>query len=118
MPGMSEYNYRDFFQEAMNQIHQEYVEAGKENEYTLWFNLEYVEDTISTITVAVASEFMWQQMNKKGNVEKIRQKICELTGQSISLHYVVRNATIRKQIYRLLNLWKMIMTSRNLKKQL
>ena len=97
MPGMSEYNYRDFFQEAMNQIHQEYVEAGKENEYTLWFNLEYVEDTISTITVAVASEFMWQQMNKKGNVEKIRQKICELTGQSISLHYVVRNATIRKE---------------------
>ncbi len=94
---MSEYNYRDFFQEAMNQIHQEYVNAGKENEYTLWFNVEYVEDTISTITVAVASEFMWQQMIKKGNVDYITQKICEITGQTITLKYVLKTPQLRKE---------------------
>lgn len=91
---MSEYNYREFFQEAMNQIQLEYKSAGKEDQFTLWFNLTYVEDTISTITVSVASEFMWLQMNSRGSIEKLRQKIAELTGQSITLQHVVRSQSV------------------------
>ena len=97
MRAMSEQNYRAFFEEAMSQIHQEYKAAGREDEFTLWFNLSYVEDTISAITVSVASEFMWQQMNARGNVEKLRQKIAELTGQSITLRYMVRSQPIAPQ---------------------
>lgn len=94
---MSEYNYREIFQEAMNLIHQEYIEAGRESEYTLWFNLEYIEDTLSTITVAVASEFMWQQMTKKGNIEKIRQTIADLCGQTITLQYILKSPSLKPQ---------------------
>lgn len=94
---MSEHHYKDFFDEAMSQIHQEYKATGKEDEFTLWFNLAYVTDTISTITVSVASEFMWHQMNVRGNVDIIRQKINELTGQSITLQYVVRNQSVAEE---------------------
>jgi chromosomal replication initiator protein len=90
---MSEQNYHEFWQEAMNQIHDEYKSIGQENDFLLWFNLEYVEDTISTITVSVASEFMWQRMLSKGNVAKVTQKIGELTGQNITLKYIIKTKT-------------------------
>lgn len=86
---MSEQNYKDFFEEAMSQIHQEYIDSGAENDFKLFFHFEYVEDTISEITVSVASEFMWTRMVKKGNVERLQNKIAELTGQNISIKHIV-----------------------------
>lgn len=86
---MSEQNYKDFFEEAKSQIHQEYIDSGNENDFKLYFNFEYVEDTISEITVSVASEFMWTRMVKKGNVERLQNKIAELTGQNISIKHIV-----------------------------
>lgn len=88
---MSEQNYREVFAEAMTQIHDEYRQSGKESEFMLWFNVNYLKDTISEITVSVASEFMWQQMVSKGNIQKIEAKIYELVGQNIKLAYVIKN---------------------------
>ena len=45
---MSEQNYRAFWDEALKQIHDEYKLKGLESEFKLWFNMEYVEDTIET----------------------------------------------------------------------
>ena len=92
---MAEQNYRVFFDEAMNQIHAEYKAEGKENEFILWFKVSYVEDTISEITVSVASEFMRQQMDIRGITSKIEKKIQELTGQSIKLTYIIKNETVK-----------------------
>ena len=61
---MSEQIYKDFFEEAMNQIRDEYIANGKERDFRFYFNLEYIEDTFDTITVSVPSEFMWKQMEK------------------------------------------------------
>lgn len=91
---MSEQNYKDFFDESMSQIQQEYISSGNENDFKLYFNFEYVEDTISEITVSVASEFMWTRMLKKGNVEKLQKKINELTGQNISIRHIVNAKTV------------------------
>ena len=82
---MAEQNYKDFFDEAMKQIRDEYRAAGNENEFLLNFNLSYIEDTISEITVSVSSKFMWDRMVLKGYIEKIQSKINELTGQKINL---------------------------------
>src|SRR5574344_236871 len=87
---MSEQNYRVFWDEALKQIHDEYKSKGLEDEFGLWFNMEYVSDTLSEITVSVASDFMWKSMSDRGNVEAIKNKIHELSGQSISLKYIVK----------------------------
>ncbi|MBQ0051039.1 MAG: chromosomal replication initiator protein DnaA [Treponema sp.] len=88
---MAGQNYKEFFEEAMNQIHQEFTNSGREDDFKLWFNLQYVEDTISEITVSVPSEFMWKQMVSKGNVQIVQNKINELLGQNIQLNHIVNS---------------------------
>ena len=82
---MSEQNYKEFFEEAMNLIHEELKASGNENEFILNFNISYIEDTITEIKVSVPSKFLWDRMVKKGNISVIESKINELTGQSITL---------------------------------
>lgn len=78
---MSEQNYKEFWQFALDQIHEEYKNNGQENEFLLWYKIEYVEDTLDSITVSVPSEFLWARMKDKGNIDKIKSKICEITGR-------------------------------------
>ena len=83
---MSEQNYKDFYEEALNQIHSELKSAGLENEFILNYQkLTYMEDTLSEIKVSVPSKFMWDRMFQKGNIQKIESKIHELTGQKIKI---------------------------------
>lgn len=89
---MSEQIYKDFFEEALNQIHEEYIASGKEDYFKVWFNLGYVEDTLDSITVSIPSESMWRLMKKNGSAEKIQQKIDELAGQKITLIPAAKNA--------------------------
>ncbi len=90
---MSSQNYKAFFDEALNQIQAEMSANNQQDEFTLWFNMDYVEDTLSQITISVSSEFMWIQMNSKNYVKKLEDKINELTGQNITLVHVVKNKT-------------------------
>lgn len=89
---MSEQIYKALFDEALNQIHKEYIENGSEGFFKVWFNLEYVEDTFDSITVSVPSEAMWKLMQQNGSVAKIQQKIFEFTAQEISLIPLAKNA--------------------------
>ena len=82
---MSEQNYKEYFEEAMNQIHEELASSGHENDFILNFNISYIEDTISEIKVGVPSKFMWDRMVQKGNILKVQSKIFEVTGQNINL---------------------------------
>jgi chromosomal replication initiator protein len=94
---MSNNNYREVWQYAMNQIHEEYKKEGsqQETEFKLWFNMQYIEDTDNTITVSVPSEFLWLQMQKKGNVGKVIKTIEELTGQkNIEINHTVSDSDI------------------------
>lgn len=93
---MSEQNYKEIWPFAMEQIHEEYKNNGQENEFVLWYKMEYLEDTLDTITVSVPSEFLWQRMLSKGNVKKVENKICEITGRSrISLSPKFNSMTIQ-----------------------
>ena len=90
---MGEQIYKDFFDEAMNLLREEYSVAGKERDFQFYFNIGYIEDTFDTITVSVPSELMWRQMEKKGTAQKIQEKIRELTAQEITLIPVPKQST-------------------------
>lgn len=87
---MSSQNYKEFFQEAKKQIHEELSSKGREDDFKLWFNMEYVDDTLSQINVSVPSAYMWLQMSNKGFVSMIENKINELTGQNIKVEHIVK----------------------------
>lgn len=78
---MSEFLYREIWQETLNEIHNDFKNNNQENQFLLWYNLEYIEDTIDTITVGISSDFMWKKTVDKGIPEQICNKIKRLTGQ-------------------------------------
>ena len=74
----------------MKVLHDLYKSQNKEDEFKLWFNMNYVEDTIDTTTVSVASSFLQQTMQKKGNFDIVLKKLKEITGQEdIRLNCIV-----------------------------
>ncbi len=91
---MSENNYQLIWTETFNQLRTQYKNNGKENEFNLWFNLEYVSDDGNTITAAVASDFMRQQMIDRGNIDIIKNKIKEISGIDIEIIFSVKNTSV------------------------
>ena len=57
--------YKEVWQHAMDQLHNEYKSQNNEDEFTIWFNMNYVEDTVDTITVSVATTFMKNMFARK-----------------------------------------------------
>ena len=87
---MSERIYEEAWEDTMKVLHDLYKSQNKEDEFKLWFNMNYVEDTIDTITVSVASSFLQQTMQKKGNFDIVLKKLKEITGQEdIRLNCIV-----------------------------
>ena len=87
---MSERIYEEAWEYTMKVLHDLYKSQNKEDEFKLWFNMNYVEDTIYTITVSVASSFLQQTMQKKGNFDIVLKKLKEITGQEdIRLNCIV-----------------------------
>ena len=90
---MSNQIYKSFWDEALNQIHKEYIQKGQEDEFKIWFNMSYVENSVNEITVSVPSEFMWDRMISMGYVEAVQKKLMELTGQTITIKCTIKKST-------------------------
>lgn len=94
---MSDNNYKEIWKEALNQIGIQYKKEKREDEFNLWFNLEYVSDQGNEITAAVASDFMRAQMIEKGIIQTIKDKIKEISGIEIEIKFEVKNTKISKE---------------------
>ncbi len=92
---MNEQNYQAFWNEAMNLLREEYRQNGNEDQFTLWFKMEYIKDTLTEITVSVPSDFMWEEMVRRGSVKAVQDKIEELTGQNVKINYIKKNSFIK-----------------------
>ena len=74
----------------MKVLHDLYKSQNNEAEFKLWFNMNYVKDTIDTITVSVENPFLLQLMQKKGNFDIVLKKLKEITAQDdIKLNVIV-----------------------------
>ena len=86
--------YKEVWQHAMDQLHNEYKSQNNEDEFTIWFNMNYVEDTVDTITVSVATTFMKNMIQSKGYFDKVLKTICEITGMNnLKLNVIASNSS-------------------------
>ena len=82
---MAEWDYEIFWKETMNQIKNEL----SEQEFAMWFNLEYLEAAEHEITIAVPSSFYRDQVKQRYQ-NYIENKLKELMGKDVSLHFEVK----------------------------
>ena len=94
---MSENIYKEAFNYAMEELHKQYISQERESEFIFNFNVNYVEDTIDTITVSVASLFMKTQVTTKGSLKVIENKLKEITGiDNLKLECIIKNENLYK----------------------
>ena len=90
---MSENKYKEAWEYTMSKIHDSYKSQNNEDEFILWFNkMNYVEDTIDTITVSVANPFLKQMIQKKGYFEIVEKQLREnLDQNNIKLNCIIKD---------------------------
>lgn len=81
---MSSWDYRLFWQEAMNQFKEELGE----HEFGLWFNIDYDSAEENRISVKVPSNFYRDQLIKSYQ-RRIEERISELAGRELSISFIV-----------------------------
>ena len=83
--------YKEAFQYAMTELKKEFKEKNNEDEFTIWFKMKYVEDSVDTITVSVVSDFMNKMLSSKGYFALLQKKLKEITGQNIEIKCIIIN---------------------------
>ena len=81
--------YKEAFQYALSELKKEFKEKNNEDEFTIWFKMEYVEDSVDTISVSVVSDFMNTMLSKKGYFTLLQKKLKEITGQNIKIKCII-----------------------------
>jgi chromosomal replication initiator protein len=87
---MAEWNYEIFWKEALNQIK---GERGEE-EFAMWFNLEYLGASEDEIRIGVPSAFYRDQVTQRYQ-SVIETTLHNLTGRNINLVFEVKVRDIR-----------------------
>lgn len=86
-----EWDYSLFWKEALNQIRQEI----SEQEFVMWFNVEYNASTETGLSLAVPSAFYKDQIIQR-YLPLIQTKLHELTGREIEVDFIVKKKIERK----------------------
>ena len=90
--------FKEAFQYAMKELEKEFKAKNNEDEFSLWFNMNYVEDSIDSITVSVLSDFMKTMISSKGYFDLLQKKLKELTAQNLKIKCIVIKDDTEKTI--------------------
>lgn len=82
---MGSWDYSIFWKEAMSQIKKEL----EEQEFAMWFNMEYVDSSETELTISVPSSFYRDQVKQRYQ-NYIEEKLHELSGRNLSLRFEIR----------------------------
>lgn len=83
---MSTWDYSIFWKEALSQFKNELTEQ----EFTMWFNMNYENSKDLTILVSVPSGFYRDQVQQRYQ-KRIESKLYDLSGQHILIEYEVKD---------------------------
>ena len=96
---MSNQNFKDFWDEVLNNIHQEYISNNNSIEFDLWYGrINYIEDSNSELTVSFPSEFMFNQLNTKGYIQNIKDRIKVLCSMDVTIKPVYNNEILKENL--------------------
>jgi len=87
---MPNWNYQIFLDEALSQLHQEFKNQNREQEFLMWFNIQYVESKENSIVVSLPSNFLKDQFINRKYLTMLLDKIHELSGQDIGVEFVIK----------------------------
>ena len=90
--------FKEAFQYAMKELEKEFKAKNNDEEFSLWFKMNYVEDSIDSITVSVPSDFMKTMISSKGYFDLLQKKLKELTAQNLKIKCIVKNDNAEKTI--------------------
>lgn len=82
---MTEWNYEIVWKETMSQIREELGEQ----EFSMWFNLEYINALENEITIGTPSLFYQDQVKRRYQLY-IEGKIRDLIGKNISINFTIK----------------------------
>jgi chromosomal replication initiator protein len=86
---MNNWDYSVFWNEVINQAKNELGE----NEFAMWFNIQYDSSTENSITVRVPSSFYKDQLVRQYQ-KYLEDKLFELMGRKTTIDYIVVKPTI------------------------
>ncbi|HAX37340.1 MAG: chromosomal replication initiator protein DnaA [Spirochaetes bacterium GWD1_61_31] len=81
---MDAWDYSPFWIEAMKQL----AEELSEQEFSMWFSIDYDSATQNTINIRVPSAFFRDQLAKNYQA-RIEKKLYEISGKQLSIDFVV-----------------------------
>lgn len=97
---MDKKDYKKIWNEAYEQIREDYKSKNLEEEFDIWFRMDYIEGSVDSIKISIPSEFMLATIIKKGYLNEIKSKITNLCGRKIKIFCVVtkQNETSSNEI--------------------
>ncbi len=86
--------FKVIWDEALISLFNDHAQDGSEMSYLMWADkLRFVNADAATITIAVASGFMRDQIIRKNIDKEIQNRICELVGQSYTIQFSIQDIT-------------------------
>ncbi len=83
-------DFKVFWDEAVNILYSEYESLNRTDEFNQWIKaIDYVKSRDLTVVLSVPSAFFKDQLNHRGDTAKLQNKICELSGQRLSLEFEI-----------------------------
>lgn len=84
-------DFKVFWEEAVNILYSEYENLNRTDEFNQWIRpIDYVNSHDLTVVISVPSTFFKEQLIRRGDIAKLQNKICELSGQRLSLDFEIK----------------------------
>ncbi len=95
---MNDKEYKLLWDEAYNQLKNEFINQGKQEEFEIWFNMDFAKANDKNFCVFVPSDFMWDRIKSIGIKKAMEDKLSEICGSKIYIDSYQIKSNINQNI--------------------